>query len=66
MNRTNLWVGHKMSGSLKYESQGRSATHVQSGGFDIESHREELESIADSDLPANWIAETILDEVEDE
>lgn len=55
----------KMSESLTYEAQGRSATHTESGGFDIESHREELEAIAQSDLPANWIAETIL-EVYDE
>jgi hypothetical protein len=49
-----------MSESLNYEAQGRSATHAESGGFDIESHREELKAIAQSDLPANWIAETIL------
>ena len=62
-----LYLGvRKMSASLKYEGQGNSATHVDSGDFDIESHREELESIANSDLPANWIAETILKEVGDD
>lgn len=52
-----------MIGSTK--SRGTRGPVQGTNEFDIDSHREELEAIAESELPANWIAQTIL-EVKDE
>lgn len=40
------------------ESSGRGIQGVQ-------EHREELEDLADSDLPVSWIAETLLEATDD-
>lgn len=43
----------------------RAAVSSQSGLDKVREHREELEDLAESDLPVAWIAEHLLDVIDE-